>query len=83
MPTQLAAQRGGADVVFDEQGTRSGGARMTAVVTLRPGEKGCHYRLPTDVDYTAVHRAQERVAKMLGEEARAATGARLIEAALP
>jgi putative DNA methylase len=34
------AQRGGADVVFDAKGRRTGGARMLAVVTLRPGEKG-------------------------------------------
>ena len=65
--TQLAAQRGGADVVFDEQDTRSGGARMTAVVTLRPGERGRHYRLPTDADYAAVRRAQERIAHILNE----------------
>ena len=65
--TQLAAHRGGADVVFDEQGTRSGGARMTAVVTLRPGERGRHYRLPTDADYAAVRRAQERIAHILNE----------------
>ncbi len=37
---QLAAQRGGADVVFDAEGRRTGGARMTAVVTVRPGETG-------------------------------------------
>ena len=43
---QLAAQRGGADVVFDDAGQRTGGARMTAVVTLRPGQFGRHYRLP-------------------------------------
>ncbi len=43
---QLAAQRGGADVVFDAKGRRTGGARMLAVVTLRPGEQGRHYRLP-------------------------------------
>ena len=28
--TQLAAQRGGADTVFDDDGNRTGGARMTA-----------------------------------------------------
>ena len=44
--TQLAAQRGGADTVFDDQGNRTGGARMTAVVTLKPGQQGRHYRLP-------------------------------------
>ena len=40
---------------------------MTAVVTLRPGEKGRHYRLPTDCDYKAVRLAQERVARILAE----------------
>ena len=37
---QLAAQKGGADAVFDEKGRRTGGARMTAVVTLHPGQPG-------------------------------------------
>jgi adenine-specific DNA methylase len=64
---QLAAQRGGADVVFDEHGRRVGGARLLAVVTLRPGEQGRHYRLPTERDYEAVHRAQQRIAKLLEE----------------
>ena len=63
--TQLAAQRGGADAVFDEEGHRTGGARMTAVVTLKPGQTGRHYRLPTDADYKAVHKAQARVAQIL------------------
>ena len=64
---QLAAQRGGADTVFDEQGNRTGGARMTAVVTLKPGQRGRHYRLPTDADYTAVRLAQERLENILDE----------------
>ena len=64
---QLAAQKGGADAVFDDDGNRVGGARMTSVVTLIPGEQGRHYRLPTDADYAAVRRAQERVAEMLDE----------------
>ena len=64
---QLAAQRGGADTVFDEQGNRTGGARMTTVVTLKPGEQRRHYRLPTDHDYAAVSLAQQRVAEMLDE----------------
>ena len=59
--TQLAAQHGGADVVFDAEGSRVGGARLTAVVTLRPGEIGRHYRLPTEADYEAVAKAQKRV----------------------
>ena len=65
--TQLVAQRGGADVVFDEKGQRTGGARLLAVVTLRPGKKGRHYRLPTDSDYAAVRRAQARLARILEE----------------
>ena len=63
--TQLAAQRGGADAVFDEEGHRTGGARMTAVVALKPGQTGRHYRLPTDRDYEAVHKAQALVAQIL------------------
>jgi putative DNA methylase len=62
---QLAEQRGGADVVFDVKGHRTGGARLLAVVLLRPGETGRHYRLPTPQDYQAVRNAQARVAKML------------------
>jgi adenine-specific DNA methylase len=64
---QLAVQRGGADVVFDEKGQRAGGARLLAVVTLRPGENGRHYRLTTERDYAAVHEAQRRVAKIVRE----------------
>jgi adenine-specific DNA methylase len=62
---QLAAQRGGADVVFDPKGRRTGGARMTAVVTIKAGEPGRQYRLPTDRDYAAVCKAQEWVTKTL------------------
>lgn len=62
---QLAAQRGGADAVFDAEGQRTGGARMLAVVLLKPGEQGRHYRLPTERDYEAVRKAQQRVEKML------------------
>ncbi len=65
--SQLVAQRGGADAVFNDDGRRISGARLTAVVTLKPGEKGRHYRLPTDTDYAAVHKAQERVAKLMDE----------------
>ena len=64
---QLSTQKGGADTVFDARGDRVGGARMTAVVTLKPDEKGRHYRLPTDMDYVAVRKAQERVAAILAE----------------
>ena len=64
---QLAAERGGADVVFDEEGQRVGGARMTTVVTLRADASGRHYRLPTQADYATVHRAQGWIARVLIE----------------
>ncbi len=64
---QLSEQRGGADVVFDGQGKRMGGARMTAVVTLKDDEPGRRYRLPTDADYASVHEAQTRLAGILDE----------------
>ena len=62
---QLVAQRGGADAVFDKHGNHIGGARMTAIVTIRPGEKGRQYRRPTETDYAAVYSAQEYVTEML------------------
>ena len=64
---QLAAQRGGADAVFDAAGRRTGGALLTAVVTLRADAPGRHYRLAGEADYAAVRRAQERLAALLGE----------------
>ena len=64
---QLAAQRSGADVIFDAEGNRTGGARMTAVVRLKTGQAGRHYRLPTDADYEAVRRSQARLADIIGE----------------
>ena len=65
--TQLVAQRGGADVAFDEDGTRTGGAMMTAVVTVRPGETGRRYRPPTGGDYAAVRESQRRLQSILEE----------------
>jgi adenine-specific DNA methylase len=73
---QLYAQRGGADVVFADQTDRTdqtdrktiiGGARLLAVVTLKPGEQGRHYRLPTERDYEAVWKAQQRLKAILQE----------------
>ena len=65
--TQIAAQKGGADTTFDAQGNRTGGARMTAVVTLKPDEQGRHYRTPNNADYDAVHRAQQRIDAIMDE----------------
>jgi adenine-specific DNA methylase len=64
---QLSSQRGGAEVIFDAQGRRTGGARLLAVVTLKLGEQGRQYRLATERDYDAIRQAQECVAKMLTE----------------
>ena len=64
---QLATQRGGADTIFDELGNRVGGARLTAVVTLKLSQPGRHYRQPTNSDYGAVYLAQERIAGILEE----------------
>ena len=63
--TQLAAQRGGADAIFDGAGKRIGGARLLAVVTLKPGEKGRNYRLPIDLDYEVVRRANVSLLTLL------------------
>ena len=65
--SQLATQIGGGDVVFDERGNRTGGARLTAVVTLKRGQQGRHYRTPTSADYAAVHKAQGRVTSILAD----------------
>lgn len=64
---QLVKQRGGADVVFDSNANRIGSAQMLAVVTLRPGEQGRHYRLPTAADYKVVWKAQRRLNAILDE----------------
>ena len=64
---QLAAQKGGADVIFDEDGRRSGGAVMTVVATLLPGKTGRHYRLPTKGDYEAVWKAQAKLQSRLDD----------------
>ena len=64
---QLVAQRGGAEVIFDEKGKRVGGARLLAVVKLTPGEQGRHYRLPAQRDYEAVWKAQKRLKEILNE----------------
>lgn len=66
---QLHSQRGGADVVFDEKGNRTGGALLLAVVTLRSQTTGRHYRLPTATDYNAVRQTQAKL-KLISAELR-------------
>lgn len=65
---QLSAQRGGADVVFDDKGERVGGARLLAIVSLRPGEQGRFYRLPTAHDYKAVWGATRALERLSTEK---------------
>ena len=64
---QLASQQGGADAILDKYYSRTGGATLTAVVTVKPSERGRHYRLPTDADYKAVGAAQCRIATIHDE----------------
>ena len=61
---QLSSQRGGADVIFDETGERIGGARLLAIVTLKPGEQGRQYRLPAARDYKPVWNAVKLADKL-------------------
>lgn len=67
---QLSEQRGGADVVFDENGNRIGGARLLSVVTLKPGENGRYYRLAREYDYQVVWYAQKRLNFILDNSER-------------
>jgi adenine-specific DNA methylase len=62
---QLVQERGGADVIFDKYGNRIGGARMIAVVTLKPGQTGRFYRPVTEHDYQAVWKAQQKLNNVL------------------
>ncbi len=54
---QLAGQRGGADVVFDKNGDRNGGAKIIAMVIVHPGKQAREYRLPAARDYEPVWKA--------------------------
>lgn len=64
---QLSSQRGGADVIFDGHAKRTGGARLLAVVTLDESKSGRQYRLPSERDYEAVWKAQQRLKKILDD----------------
>lgn len=61
---QLASQRGGADVLFDGDGRRIGGARLLAVASVPPGEDARSYRVASESDYQAIHRAQRCLAEL-------------------
>ena len=64
---QLKKQKGGSDVIFDENGKRIGGARLLAVVTIRNGEVNRVYHLPEDKDYEKVWNAQKKLENLLKE----------------
>jgi adenine-specific DNA methylase len=55
---QLAEQHGGADVTYDDSGGRVAGARILAVITLKPGDPDRCYRLAMENDYRAILNAQ-------------------------
>jgi adenine-specific DNA methylase len=65
---QLRQQRGGADAVFDANGSRIGGALLLAVVTLQDEKAGRQYRLPNDRDYAAIWKAHKALEKLAGEK---------------
>ena len=64
---QLTEQKGGADVIFDVEGNRIGGARIIAVVTLKQSGKGRNFRIPNDNDYSAVQIAQIKLKEIIDE----------------
>jgi hypothetical protein len=57
---QLASQEGGAEVVFDAKGRRTGGAQILCVVSVGNGS-GRFYRVPTSNDYLGVWKARLRL----------------------
>lgn len=65
---QLVEQRGGSDVRFDAAGTRLGGARLVAIVTLSPLGVARHYREPVGEDYLPVWRAMTSLRDKHGED---------------
>jgi adenine-specific DNA methylase len=75
---QLRDQRGGADTVFDKSGNRIGGAMLLAVVALRPGEQGRHYRLPVDRDYQSVFKSHHLLGQILANWERQSANKREI-----
>lgn len=66
--SQLREQHGGADVIFDKEGVRLGGARLLAIGTIKSDEQRRHYRLPTEADYKAAWRAIKALEKITEEK---------------
>jgi putative DNA methylase len=65
---QLREQRGGANVIFDPDGYRLGGARLIAVATLRRGDSGRNYRLADERDYRKIWSAAKRLEELNAEQ---------------
>lgn len=63
---QLTARRGGADVEFDTEGNRVGGARLLAVVTAHETRSGRQYRATKSQDYRPLWLAMRRL-KVIGD----------------
>jgi putative DNA methylase len=59
---QLSVQHGGADVEFDSNGSRIGGAILIAVATVRASGTERRYRIAANSDYEAVKKAHQRAA---------------------
>lgn len=70
---QLRAVRGGADVAFDKDGRRIGGATLLAIVSVWPGQGGRRYRSGNARDLAAVHRAQLAAARLQNPDGRNAS----------
>jgi len=67
---QLSEQRGGADVILDKSGKRIGGATLLAVVSIRRGEEGRKYRLPSAEDYKIFAKVFEKLQAESDESAK-------------
>lgn len=64
---QLSAQGGGADVIFDSLGCRTGGARLLAVVGIdEHASSGRVYRAAEAKDYTPVRSARGALERLSG-----------------
>ncbi|MDD2297935.1 MAG: hypothetical protein PHX79_09000, partial [Sphaerochaetaceae bacterium] len=59
--SQLAKQNGGADVIFNDKGERSGGARLLAVITCKENSIGKNYRISHHKDYDVLIKAQDSI----------------------
>lgn len=64
---QLTAQKGGARVIYDANGNRTGGAYILAVVTTADTKRR-RYRLATSSDYQALWKAKRRLNTFLARD---------------